>query len=228
MTIEYTYTTYQQPQSICNILYLEDDIANTMITELRKRAVIANEITQFFWCNFTTVAYGMCFLLRTVPTEGEPDTWFGLCEVDSGYQHITSIRKWHVNLEKTQGLEWFTAPYGISAGGNPYPSDVRNGDQRLFGYGYDTRITDDDILDRRRMIFGLQVNALDPQTVDPNKLDQYFEPRFILPPKSIFLEGMHVDTCGVSGNMSVYVDVGGQREVHWNYKEVEKATETGN
>ena len=226
MTIEYTYTTYQQPQFVCDISLLYD-LDTIIVTELRKRAVIANEITQFFWCNFTPEAYGVCFLLHTVPTEGEPDNWFGLCEAGSEYQHITSIRTWHVNLEKTQGLQWFSYACGVKDSGTPYEERYKynNGDEHAFGYGYDTGMNyiDPDHHEinpsRRKILFGFHQDKID---INPT-----FEPTFILPPKSILLEGMHVDTCGVNGNIPLYDDMDNQ-QYHWNYKEIAKATETGN
>lgn len=219
--IEYTYTSYQQPQLDCDVMLLEGDV---MIAYLRERAVIANEVTQFFWCNFTPDAYGMCFLLRTVPTEGEPDTWFGLCEAGSEYQHIISIRIWRVNLEKTQGLQWFSYACGVKDSGTPYEEEYKyiNGDEHAFGYGYDTGINylNPDTFEinpsRRKILFGFHQDKYDAAPVNE------FEPRFILPPKSIFLEGMHVDTCGVNGILPLYDDMN-VRIFHWNYKEAAKA-----
>ena len=223
-SIEYTYTTYQQSPFICDVTLLEGNVADVMITKLREKAIIANEKTQFFWCNFTPNAYGVCFLLHTVPMEGEPDTWFGFCEASSEQQCITNIRIWHVNLEKTQGLEWFSYACGVTDIGTPYEEALKytNGDEHAFGYGYDTGMN---YLDpnnfeinpsRRKIVFGFHQNKFDA--------GNDFEPTFILPPKSIFLEGMHVNTCDVSGDISLYDEIGGLQIVHWNYKEIAKAT----
>ena len=222
--IEYTYTTYQQSPFMCDATLLEGNVADVMVTKLREKAVIANEKTQFFWCNFTAEVYGICFLLHTVPTEGESDTWFGFFEANSEYQNITNIRIWHVNLEKTQGLQWFSYACGVKDSGDPWEEAQKytNGDEHAFGYGYDTGMNylDPDTFEinpsRRKIVFGFHQDKIDANPT--------LEPRFILPSKSIFLEGMHVDTCGISGDIPLYDTIGGLQVAHWNYKEVAKAT----
>ena len=214
--IEYTYTTYQQPPFTGDVTLLREVVPDVLITKLREMAVIANEKTQFFWCNFIPEKYGMCFLLRTVPTEGEPDTCFGFCDADSEQWRIISIRIWRVTIEKTQGLQWFSYARGVTYGGDPYEGNYPNDVEHAFGYGYDTETTEL-VPSRRKILFGFHQDIGTPP-----------KPLFILPPKSIFLEGMHEDIYGRTGVIPLYDDTLGAQQVSWDYKEIEKAAETGN
>lgn len=223
MTIEYTYVTYQQPPFTGDVTLLREVVPDVFITKLREMAVIANEKTQFFWCNFIPEKYGMCFLLRTVPTEGEPDTCFGFCEASDEQRRIISTRIWRVNIEKTQGLQWFSYAYGVTTSGTPCTEEekYRNDVEHAFGYGYDTEMSYFDNFEinpsRRKILFGFHQDIGAPA-----------KPYFILPPKSIFLEGMHMDTFGRTGDIPLYDDTLGALQACWDYKEVEKSTETGN
>lgn len=206
-TVVYTYTNYLPPQ--CAITFANfNAFADILIPELRAREVISNVKTQVFWCTFKPVAYGITFLLHTVETE-ESETWFGFCTCDQLVIH--EIRLWKVILSNTCNLEWFTAPYGISAQGTIH--ETESGDERVFGYGYDTHNTDWECYDHHKILFGFQQ--------DGTEMGDPYKPRFILPSKGIFLEGMHTNLCDLT-DIPLYVETGPyETESYWKYKEIE-------
>ena len=197
MTIEYTYTTYQQPAISVGDLagnYLQ--FAKVLVAALRTRGFLGNKTVGVFWC---TPRYpndcGILFLLQIYDTI--PDIWFGACEADG--QKVTTLRMWHVHTEQVNGLEWIAAPYGITPSGTIHTNSTPySGDERVFGWCYNTHDTNWDTHDYYKVIFGFQQNSTDPGDLE--------YPTFMIPPKSFFLEGMHMDALPITGNIPLWTE----------------------
>lgn len=217
MTIEYTYTTYQQPAiSVGDLATNYLDFADVLATTLRARGFLDSESVRIFWC---TPQYpndcGILFLLQIYDTI--PDIWFGACEADG--QKVTALRMWRVNMKQINGLEWIAAPYGITPSGITRPNaSPYSGDERVFGWCYNTHDTDWDTHDYYKVIFGFQQDGTDPGDLE--------YPTFMIPPKSFFLEGMHMDALPVTGEIPLWAehdDNGTTMHItdYWQYKFVQ-------
>lgn len=213
--IEYTYTTYQQPAIEATDFVLYSEFANILVTALRARGFLGNKTVGVFWCvSPSPNNCGVLFLLQVYDTI--PDIWFGACEADG--QKVTALRMWHVHTEQVNGLEWIAAPYGITPSGTIHPSTTPySGDERVFGWCYNTHDTNWDTHDYYKVIFGFQQNSTDPGDLE--------YPTFILPPKSFFLEGMHMDVLPIADEIPLWVDYDDNgTSVHniqfWQYKAI--------
>lgn len=218
--IEYTYTTYRTPQQQEHEINYYVDFAEQLDTYLRNKGFLPDrghlpEKTQIFWCTFPSQSCGICFLLRSVPYNETPDTWFGTCQVVE--TTISTVRIWKPTLELTNGLQWFTAPYGISPRGSIVEQYSPNESlECIFGFGYSMYDTTYRMPDHHRIVFGFQQNDAASPTAP-----RY--PRFILPSKGMFLEGMHVDICDITGDIPLYKDEGNTHNTNfWAYKELSR------
>lgn len=142
------------------------------------------------------------------------DIWFGACEAEG--QKVTALRIWRINAGDVNGMTWFDAPYGMTPNGsvnvNPDPNHY-SGDERLCGYG--KKVSNSDYVAHRRILFGFQQNGTDPGDLE--------YPTFIIPPKSFFLEGMHMDALPVTGEIPLWAEHDDNGTImhitdYWQYK----------